>query len=93
MNSKRGNDTVKKYIKMHSDLVGVALGFLNFYILFYSWGVSWEISFAVAFSLGFLVSKALDIYVGKFTQTDLDEHEAKEISDAASNFERNGKAS
>ena len=93
MNLKRGNDTVKKYIKMHSDDVGVALGFINFYVLFYLWEVSWEISFAVAFSLGFLASKALDAYAGKLTPMDLDNYEAKEISDAASNFERNGKAS
>ena len=93
MNSKRGNDTVKKYIKMHSDHVGVALGFINFYVLFFLWEVSWEISFAVAFSLGFLASKALDAYAGKLTPMDLDNYEAKEISDAASNFERNGKAS
>jgi len=93
MNSKRGNDTVKKYIKMHSDHVGVALGFINFYVLFYLWEVSWEISFAVAFSLGYLASKALDSYAGKLTPMDLDNYEAKEISDAASNFEGNGKAS
>lgn len=84
---------MKKYIKMHSDHVGVALGFINFYVLFYLWEVSWEISFAVAFSLGFLASKALDAYAGKLTPMDLDNYEAKEISDAASNFERNGKAS
>ena len=84
---------MKKYIKMHSDHVGVALGFISFYVLFYLWEVSWEISFAVAFSLGFLASKALDAYAGKLTLMDLDIYEAKEISDAASNFERNGKAS
>lgn len=84
---------MKKYITMHSDLVGIALGFLNFYVLFYLWGVSWEISFAVAFSLGYLGSKALNAYAGKLTSMDLANYEAKEISDAASNFEGNGKAS
>ena len=78
---------------MHSDLVGVALGFLNFYVLFYLWGMSWEISFAVAFSLGYLATKALNANAGKLTPMDLDNYEAKEISDAASNFEGNGKAS
>ena len=81
---------MKKYIKIHSDLLGVGIGFLNFYILFYSWNISWEISFAVAFILGYLASKFLDIYMGKMTQDDLDNHEAKNISKAMNDFEENG---
>ncbi|MFL2712842.1 MAG: hypothetical protein ACJ0FL_02470 [Gammaproteobacteria bacterium] len=81
---------MKKYIKIHSDLLGVGIGFLNFYILFYSWNISWEISFAVAFILGYLASKFLDIYMGKMTQDDLDNHEAKNISKAMDDFEENG---
>ena len=78
---------MKKYIKIRSDLLGVGIGFLNFYILFYSWNISWEISFAVAFILGYLASKFLDIYMGKMTQDDLDNHEAKEVSIAVDDFE------
>ena len=78
---------MKKYIKIRSDLLGVGIGFLNFYILFYSWNISWEISFAVAFILGYLASKFLDIYMGKMTQDDLDNHEAKEVSIAVDVFE------
>ena len=78
---------MKKYIKIHSDLLGVGVGFLNFYILFYSWNISWEISFAVAFILGYLASKFLDVYMGKMTQDDLDKHEAKEVSKAIDDFE------
>ena len=81
---------MKKYIRIHSDLLGVGIGFLNFYILFYSWNISWEISFAVAFILGYLASKFLDIYMGKMTQDDLDNHEAKNISKAMDDFEENG---
>ena len=81
---------MKKYIKIHSDLLGVGIGFLNFYILFYSWNISWEISFAVAFILGYLASKFLDVYMGKMTQDDLDNHEAKNISKAMDDFEENG---
>tara|TARA_S200000501_G_scaffold96363_1_gene89670 strand:- start:277 stop:522 length:246 start_codon:yes stop_codon:yes gene_type:complete len=81
---------MKKYIKIHSDLLGVGIGFLNFYILFFSWNISWEISFAVAFILGYLASKFLDIYMGKMTQDDLDNHEAKNISKAMDDFEENG---
>ena len=81
---------MKKYIKIHSGLLGVGIGFLNFYILFFSWNISWEISFAVAFILGYLASKFLDIYMGKMTQDDLDNHEAKNISKAMDDFEENG---
>ena len=79
---------MKKYIKIHSDLLGVGIGFLNFYILFYSWNISWEISFAVAFTLGYIASSAIDFYAGIISQDDLDIDEAKEISDAIEEFER-----
>jgi len=78
---------MKKYIKIHSSLVGLGVGFLNFYFLFYSWGMSWEISFACAFALGYLASSALEIFTGIIDQDDLDIDEAKEISSAAAEFE------
>jgi hypothetical protein len=78
---------MKKYIKLHSELLGVGIGFLNFYILFYLWEISWEISFAAAFTLGYLASKFLDISVGKMSKDDLDKEKAKEIYKAISNFE------
>mgnify|MGYP001411314948 FL=1 len=79
---------MKKYIKINSELLGVGIGFLNFYILFYSWNVSWEVSFAAAFALGYLANKLLDVYVGKMSQEDLDRKEAKEISKAIDDFEK-----
>ena len=78
---------MKKYIKLHSELLGVGIGFLNFYILFYLWEISWEISFAAAFTLGYFASKFLDVYVGKMSKDDLDIEEAKEIYKAISDFE------
>ena len=78
---------MKKYIKLNSELLGVGIGFLNFYILFYLWEISWEISFAAAFTLGYLASKSLDVYVGKMSKDDLDKKEAKEIYKAISDFE------
>ena len=78
---------MKKYIKLHSELLGVGIGFLNFYILFYLWEISWEISFAAAFTLGYLASKFLDIYVGKMSKDDLDKEKAREIYKAISDFE------
>ena len=79
---------MKKYIKIYSPVVGVGIGFLNFYVLSFSWKISWEISFAVAFSLGYLASSAIDFYAGIIYQDDLDIDEAKEISDAIEEFER-----
>lgn len=84
---------MKKYIKINSDVLGVGIGFLNFYILFYAWEISWEISFAVAFVFGYIASKFLDVYMGKMTQDDLDNHEAKNISKAMDDFEGNGQGS
>ena len=79
---------MKKYIKIHSGLLGVGIGFLNFYILFYSWNISWEISFAVAFASGFIASKFLDVYAGKMSEEDLDKEKAEEISNAINDFEK-----
>ena len=79
---------MKKYIKIYSPVVGVGIGFLNFYVLSFSWEISWEISFAVAFTLGYLASSAIDFYVGIISQDGLDIDEAKEISDAIEEFER-----
>ena len=88
MHLKNNNLAVmKKYIKLHSELLGVGIGFLNFYILFYLWEISWEISFVAAFTLGYLASKFLDIYVGKMSKDDLDKEKAKEIYKAISDFE------
>ena len=88
MHLKNNNLAVmKKYIKLHPELLGVGIGFLNFYILFYLWEISWEISFAAAFTLGYLASKFLDIYVGKMSKDDLDKEKAKEIYKAISDFE------
>ena len=81
---------MKKYIKINSDVLGVSVGFLSFYVLFYSIEISWEISFAIAFTLGYLASKFLDIYAGKITQDELDSYEAKQVSKAIDDFEQNG---
>ena len=47
--------------------------------------ISWGISFAVAFGLGYLASAFFDDYVGD----KLDKTEAKDLSDAVEEFERN----
>ncbi len=78
---------MKKFIKINSHAVGVGIGFLNFYILFNLWEISWTISFVIAFSFGYLVSNGLDIYAGKMTDRDINEHKAKEISDEVDDFE------
>ena len=78
---------LKKFIKINSHAFGVGIGFLNFYILFNLWEISWTISFVIAFSFGYLVSNGLDIYAGKMTDTDINEHKAKEISDEVDDFE------
>jgi len=78
---------IKKYIKINSHALGVGVGFLNFYFLYYLWEISWIISFFIAFSLGYLASNGLDIYAGKMTDTDIEKHEAKKISDDVDDFE------
>ena len=66
MNMKRSN---KKIINKLfggdpeiSSLLGVGVGFLNFYFLYSLWGITWEISFTIAITLGFLVGFILDEY-------------------------------
>tara|TARA_B100000035_G_scaffold128326_1_gene109079 strand:+ start:229 stop:480 length:252 start_codon:yes stop_codon:yes gene_type:complete len=78
---------MKKYFKVHSSLIGVGVGFLNFYFLFYLWAITWEISFVIAFILGHLAGNVLDIYAGKISQAELDAKEAKEISKNTNSFE------
>ena len=80
---------MKKYIKVHSNLVGVAIGFLSFYIFSYWTNISWMSGFIVAFTLGYLASKA-DFFAGKITQDEIDGIEARKISDTINNFEENG---
>ena len=81
---------MKKYFKIHSYLVSVGVGFLNFYFLFYLWEISWEVSFVIAFLLGHLAGNGLDIYAGKISQAELEAKEAKEISKTINSFEKNG---
>ena len=78
---------MKKYFKVHSSLIGVGVGFLNFYFLFYLWAITWEISFVIAFILGYPAGNVLDIYAGKISQAELDAKEAKEISKNTNSFE------
>ena len=78
---------MKKYIKIHSHAVGVGVGFLNLYFLYNLWEISWIISFFIAFSLGYLASSGLDIYAGKMTDADIENHEARKISDDVDDFE------
>ena len=66
-----------------SSLLGVGVGFLNFYFLYFLWGITWEISFAIAIALGLLVGFILDEYY-------FEEHKnakAKNISKAVEEFE------
>ena len=75
---------MKKYIKIYSPVVGVGIGFLNFYVLSFSWEISWEISFAHAFTLGYLSGGVLDFFLDK-------EHgrtEIQKISEAVNDFEK-----
>ena len=78
---------MKKYFKIHSSLIGVGVGFLNFYFLYSLWAITWEISFVIAFILGHLAGNVLDIYAGKMSQAELDAKEAKEISKDTYSFE------
>jgi len=78
---------MKKYFKIHSSLIGVGVGFLNFYFLYSLWAITWEISFVIAFILGHFAGNVLDIYAGKISQAELDAKEAKEISKNTNSFE------
>ena len=67
---------MKKYIKINSELLGVGVGFLSFYIIFFLWNVSWGISFVISFTFGFFSSKFMDI------------EKATEISKTVNDFEK-----
>ena len=87
MNMKRSNKKIINELfggdPETSSLLGVGVGFLNFYFLYSLWGITWEISFAIAIALGLLVGFILDEYY-------FQEHkntEAKNISKAVEEFE------
>ena len=44
----------------------------------------------IAFTLGYLTTGILKLYIGKISQTELDEHEAKKVIDILSDFEKDG---
>ena len=80
---------MKKYIKINSELLGVGVGFLSFYIIFFLWNVSWGISFVISFTFGFFSSKFMDVYADKIRVEDLDKEKATEISKTVNDFEKN----
>ena len=80
---------MKAYIKINSELLGVGVGFLSFYIIFFLWNVSWGISFVISFTFGFFSSKFMDVYAGKISVEDLDKEKATEISKTVNDFEKN----
>ena len=64
-------------------LLGIGVGFLNFYFLYFLWGITWEISFAIAIALGSLMGFILDEYYFEENKNT----EAKNISKAVEEFE------
>ena len=87
MNMKRNNKKVIKELfgseSETSSLLGIGVGFLNFYFLYFKWGITWEISFAIAIALGLLFGFILDEYY-------FEKHknaEAKNISKTVEEFE------
>ena len=66
-----------------SSLLGVGVGYLNFYFLYFLWGITWEISFAIAFALGLLAGFILDEYYFKNHKNE----EAENISKTVERFE------
>ena len=56
MNMKRSNKKIINELfggdPEISSLLGIGVGFLNFYFLYSLWGITWEISFAIAIALG-----------------------------------------
>ena len=87
MNMKRDNKKIIKELfgseSQISSLLGVGVGFLNFYFLYFLWGITWEISFAIAIALGLLVGFILDeYYFKKHSDT-----EAENISKTVERFE------
>ena len=80
---------MKKYININSELLGVGIGFLSFYIIFFLWNMSWGGSFVISFTFGFFSSKFLDVYASKINGEDLDKERATEISKTVNDFEKN----
>ena len=87
MNMKRSNKKIINELfggdPEISSLLGVGVGFLNFYFLYSLWGITWEISFAIAIALGFLVGFILDEYYFKNHKNE----EAENISKTVERFE------
>ena len=87
MNMKRSNKKIINELfggdPEISSLLGVGVGFLNFYFLYSLWGITWEISFAIAIALGLLVGFTLDEYYFERHKN----AEAKNISKAVEEFE------
>ena len=79
---------MKKYININSELLGVGIGFLSFYIIFFLWNMSWGVSFVISFTFGFFSSKFLDVYASKINGEDLDKERATEISKTVNDFEK-----
>ena len=79
---------MKKYININSELLGVWIGFLSFYIIFFLWNMSWGVSFVISFTFGFFSSKFLDVYASKINGEDLDKERATEISKTVNDFEK-----
>ena len=80
---------MKKYININSELLGVGIGFLSFYIIFFLWNMSWGVSFVISFTFGFFSSKFLDVCASKINGEDLDKERATEISKTVNDFEKN----
>ena len=87
MNMKRDNKKIIKGLfgseSEISSLLGVGVGFLNFYFLHSLWGITSEISFAIAIALGFLVGFILDEYYFENHKNE----EAENISKTVERFE------
>ena len=87
MNMKRDNKKIiRKLFGSKSEipsLLGIGVGFLNFYFLYFLWGITWEISFAIAIALGSLMGFILDEYYFEENKNT----EAKNISKAVEEFE------
>lgn len=87
MNMKRDNKKIIKELfgseSEISSLLGVGVGYLNFYFLYFLWGITWEISFTIAFALGLLVGFILDEYYFKNHKNE----EAENISKTVERFE------
>ena len=87
MNMKRDNKKIIKELfgseSEISSLLGIGVGYLNFYFLYFLWGITWEISFTIAFALGLLVGFILDEYYFKNHKNE----EAENISKTVERFE------